>query len=250
MQKSVPEVTFKTRVRDESVEGENPFRWQDQTTDEIFGGKRIALFSLPGAFTPTCSSTHLPGFEKHYEDLKALGIDEVIFTGRAEHPTLLYLSPGEEEEPAKFEFRDASNLRGRLVNDRIQDLHRVARELPVTLAAFAVGGVCIMGLPPSGNFIGKWLLIEAAFAQGEWGWAVVVVAGGLLSAAYVFRVLGHAFTVDDKPVDPSGAPASMAWAAFALALLALTLGVFAAPLVDLIGAPGESAVAHLSSREP
>jgi thioredoxin-dependent peroxiredoxin len=53
----VPNVVFKTRVRDESVGGENPFRWQDVTTQEIFGGKRIVIFSLPGAFTPTCSST-------------------------------------------------------------------------------------------------------------------------------------------------------------------------------------------------
>lgn len=74
----VPDVVFKTRVRDESVEGPNPFRWQDLTTQEIFGGKRIVLFSLPGAFTPTCSSTHLPGYEKLYEDIKAQGVDEVI----------------------------------------------------------------------------------------------------------------------------------------------------------------------------
>ena len=76
--KQVPQVTFKTRVRDESVGGENPFRWQDVTTDEIFKGKKIVLFSLPGAFTPTCSSTHLPGYEKAYDEFKALGIDEVI----------------------------------------------------------------------------------------------------------------------------------------------------------------------------
>ena len=57
----VPEVTFKTRVRDESVEGPNPFRWQDpEPTAEIFNGRRVVLFALPGAFTPTCSSTHLP----------------------------------------------------------------------------------------------------------------------------------------------------------------------------------------------
>ena len=74
----VPEVTFKTRVRDESVEGDNPFRWQDMTTQDIFGGKKVVLFALPGAFTPTCSSTHLPGYEKHYQDFKDLGIDEVI----------------------------------------------------------------------------------------------------------------------------------------------------------------------------
>lgn len=74
---NVPEMIFKTRVRDESVEGPNPFRWQDLSTHEVFDGKRVLVFSLPGAFTPTCSSTHLPGYEQRYEDFKALGIDEV-----------------------------------------------------------------------------------------------------------------------------------------------------------------------------
>lgn len=77
MDKTVPDVVFKTRVRDESVGGENPFRWQDRTTEELFGGKRVVVFALPGAFTPTCSSTHLPGYEKHYDEIKALGVDEV-----------------------------------------------------------------------------------------------------------------------------------------------------------------------------
>ncbi|MEK7080142.1 MAG: peroxiredoxin [Patescibacteria group bacterium] len=74
----VPQVTFKTRVRDESVGGENPFRWQDVTTDEIFKGKKVVLFGLPGAFTPTCSSTHAPGYEAKYDEFTALGIDSVI----------------------------------------------------------------------------------------------------------------------------------------------------------------------------
>ena len=74
----VPDVIFKTRVRDESVEGPNPFRWQDRTTQEIFGGKRVVLFALPGAFTPTCSSTHVPGYEKLYDQIRAQGIDQVI----------------------------------------------------------------------------------------------------------------------------------------------------------------------------
>lgn len=77
MTNTVPQITFKTRVRDTSVEGENPFRWQDITSNDIFKGKKIVLFALPGAFTPTCSSTHLPGFEAKYEDLKARGVDEV-----------------------------------------------------------------------------------------------------------------------------------------------------------------------------
>ncbi len=74
----VPDVTFKTRVRDESVPGPNPFRWQDQTTQEIFGGKKVVVFSLPGAFTPTCSSNHLPRYEELYEDFKAQGVDQII----------------------------------------------------------------------------------------------------------------------------------------------------------------------------
>lgn len=74
----VPEVTFKTRVRDESVAGSNPYRWQDKTTQEIFAGKKVVVFSLPGAFTPTCSSNHLPRYEELYEEFKAQGVDEII----------------------------------------------------------------------------------------------------------------------------------------------------------------------------
>jgi len=77
MSHKVPQITFKTRVRDESVAGPNPFRWQDVTSEEIFDGKKVVVFALPGAFTPTCSSTHLPGFEKHYQALRDLGVDEV-----------------------------------------------------------------------------------------------------------------------------------------------------------------------------
>jgi len=75
--KRVPSVVFKTRVRDESVAGDNPYRWQDVTSMELFAGKKIVLFALPGAFTPTCSRAHLPGYEKTYDEFKKLGIDDV-----------------------------------------------------------------------------------------------------------------------------------------------------------------------------
>lgn len=74
----VPQVTFRTRVRDESVDGPNPFRWQDRTSAEIFDGRRVIVFALPGAFTPTCSSTHLPGYEALHNRFGDAGIDEVI----------------------------------------------------------------------------------------------------------------------------------------------------------------------------
>jgi len=75
--RKVPQVTFRTRVRDESIEGPNPYRWEDKTSADYFAGKRVVLFSLPGAFTPTCSTYQLPDFEKLYEEFKAEGIDEI-----------------------------------------------------------------------------------------------------------------------------------------------------------------------------
>ncbi len=72
----VPEVTFQTRVRIESND-DNPFYWLERTSIDYFKNKRVVLFALPGAFTPTCSSSHLPGYEASYDKIKTLGIDEV-----------------------------------------------------------------------------------------------------------------------------------------------------------------------------
>ena len=77
MTEIVPNVIFKTRVRDEGLGGDNPFRWQDVSTRDIFKNKKIVILALPGAFTPTCSSTHLPGFEKKYQEMIDQGVDEV-----------------------------------------------------------------------------------------------------------------------------------------------------------------------------
>lgn len=68
MIKTVPSVTFKTRV-----DGD----WKDVTSADIFLDKRVVVFALPGAFTPTCSSTHLPRFEELYDEIREQGIDEI-----------------------------------------------------------------------------------------------------------------------------------------------------------------------------
>jgi glutaredoxin-like protein len=65
----VPNVTFHTRVDN---------RWADVTTDQLFKGKRVVVFSLPGAFTPTCSSSHLPRFNELAPLFKQHGIDDII----------------------------------------------------------------------------------------------------------------------------------------------------------------------------
>ncbi len=73
----LPEITFYVRVRDESIGGENPYKWETRTTSDYFSGKRTILFALPGAFTPTCSNQQLPSFENNAAEFKALGIDEI-----------------------------------------------------------------------------------------------------------------------------------------------------------------------------
>ena len=78
MQNTVPNTTFKTRVRNDALDGPNPFEWKDVTSDDVFKGKNVVLFSLPGAFTPTCSTSHLPRFEELYEEFKGQGVDAVV----------------------------------------------------------------------------------------------------------------------------------------------------------------------------
>ena len=73
---TVPDVAFQTRVRIESSD-DNPFDWLERTSSDYFKHKRVVIFALPGAFTPTCSASHLPGYENNYDAMKALGIDEV-----------------------------------------------------------------------------------------------------------------------------------------------------------------------------
>ena len=76
--RQVPDAVFHTRVRNKALGGDNPFEWQALTTADVFADKRIVLFALPGAFTPACSDSHLPGYERLHDDFTALGIDRVI----------------------------------------------------------------------------------------------------------------------------------------------------------------------------
>ncbi len=72
--------TFKFRVGDSEEKGGCTFiggSWVDKTTDDLFKGKKVVLFSLPGAFTPTCSGQQLPLYEEMYNKFIDKGIDDV-----------------------------------------------------------------------------------------------------------------------------------------------------------------------------
>lgn len=75
---TVPNVVFKTRVRNEELGGPNPFEWKDLTSDELFKNKKVVVFSLPGAFTPTCSNSHLPRYEELHEEFQKQGVDQIV----------------------------------------------------------------------------------------------------------------------------------------------------------------------------
>jgi len=96
-------------------------------------------------------------------------------------------------------FMAAGLIAEALGHDRIAGLSGIGRALPITVFAFGLGGVSLMGLPPSGGFVAKAMLLTAAVAEGQWWWAVVVLAGGLLAGGYVFLVLARALA---DPVEP------------------------------------------------
>jgi formate hydrogenlyase subunit 3/multisubunit Na+/H+ antiporter MnhD subunit len=96
-------------------------------------------------------------------------------------------------------FMAAGLIGEALGHDRIAGLTGIGRALPMTVFAFGLGGMSLMGLPPSGGFIAKAMLLTAAVAEGQWWWAVVILVGGLLAAGYMVRVLAAALTRGDAP---------------------------------------------------
>jgi formate hydrogenlyase subunit 3/multisubunit Na+/H+ antiporter MnhD subunit len=131
-------------------------------------------------------------------------------------------------------------------HDRIDELSAATQALPVVTLGVGLAGVALIGLPPSGTFTAKWMLLTAAIDLGQWWWAPVVMVGTLLAAAYVFRVLGQAFAEaprhgDAPPRDQRGCPGasaiglSLQLPGLVLALFAIVaLGVTAEPLWGLL----------------
>jgi multicomponent Na+:H+ antiporter subunit D len=80
-----------------------------------------------------------------------------------------------------------------LGHDRIESLRDLVGHMRITALAIGIAGVSLIGLPPSGGFMAKWMLLKGIFLSGQWWWAPVVLAGSLLTAGYVFMLLRLAF---------------------------------------------------------
>jgi multicomponent Na+:H+ antiporter subunit D len=114
-----------------------------------------------------------------------------------------------------------------LGHDRIVGISGIASELPVSTYAFGIAGITLIGLPPSGGFVAKWLLLSAAIGDGQWWWAAVILLGGVLTAAYVFLVLGQELSQVEQEEHPQfrPVPRTMEYTAMGLAILSMLLGL-------------------------
>lgn len=126
-------------------------------------------------------------------------------------------------------------------HDRLSCFRGLGRLAPQPVLIFALAGLSLMGLPPSGGFNAKWLLLSASVQSGHWGLALVMVVGGLLTAAYVYRVIAPALAPAEIAASGQESKSSPRGAAFALALaLAAILLGFAPPELSsllAVGAP-------------
>jgi formate hydrogenlyase subunit 3/multisubunit Na+/H+ antiporter MnhD subunit len=127
-------------------------------------------------------------------------------------------------------FMAAGLIYSTLGHDRMSELRGAGRALPMTLTAFALAGASLIGLPPSGGFLAKWLLLSAAIGTGQWWWVLVMLAGGLLTSAYVFMVVVRSLA----PADPGWAPKKEVPRYQQLAVLALALCSFLLGLAALL----------------
>ena len=123
-------------------------------------------------------------------------------------------------------FLAAGTIYAVLGHDRIAAMGGVWRVLPMSVLAFALGGLALMGMQPSGAYLAKALLLQAATETRQWWWAVMLQAGGILTGAYVLLVLARSFAPAKEPIVlESPVPRIQEAAALALALCSLLLAL-------------------------
>ncbi len=117
-------------------------------------------------------------------------------------------------------------------------LDLVARR-PMTAFAIGLAGISLTGLPPSGGFFAKWMLLKAAIASGQWWWAPAVLAGSFLTAGYVFMILRLAFAPGNSDTENRPVPRGLESAALLLAVASFFIIV-----------PAEAVISFLESSAP
>jgi formate hydrogenlyase subunit 3/multisubunit Na+/H+ antiporter MnhD subunit len=136
-------------------------------------------------------------------------------------------------------FLAAGNLILAVGSNRVDALAGVSHFLPFSLFSFGLAGVSLMGLPPSGGFAAKWMLLQASIASGQWWWILVLVGGGLLSAAYVFRIYRASFLERDEKDHFYHPDRRLEVVAMLLAAASLGLGLAGSQVLSVMALPFE-----------
>jgi multicomponent Na+:H+ antiporter subunit D len=119
-------------------------------------------------------------------------------------------------------------------HDRIEGLTGIARTMPMTAFAFGLAAITLMGLPPSGGFTAKYLMLTAAFGGGGIAWSVPILAGGLLAGLYLFRPLTRMFARTEASGALESVPRWQQAIPLALASAAILLGLASAEPYELL----------------
>ncbi|MFO7788913.1 MAG: proton-conducting transporter membrane subunit [Halospina sp.] len=135
-------------------------------------------------------------------------------------------------------FMAAGNLIRALGAGGVRDLGGTGQRIPVSLLSFGLAGVAIMGLPPSGGFAAKWLLLETSLDSGQWWWTAVIAGGGLVSAAYIFRVYRQTYQTEGEALVLTPPARALELMPMLLALTAAGMGLFISPVLQMMGLPG------------
>jgi NADH:ubiquinone oxidoreductase subunit 5 (subunit L)/multisubunit Na+/H+ antiporter MnhA subunit len=148
-------------------------------------------------------------------------------------------------------FMAAGLIYAALGHDQLDGMAGVARALPVTVLTFALAGIALMGVVPSGAYLAKKLMLEAAVGSGQWWWTIVLQGGAVFTAGYVVLVLrsvlrgGSAASPLVRPVSRRSEYAALTLAIVSLLLAVTTLGPVPAELLSNALAPKELLTALL-----
>ena len=130
-------------------------------------------------------------------------------------------------------FMAAGTVQRAVGHDDLDAMEGVAHRLPITFFAMGIAGMTLIGMPPSGGFVAKWLLLRATIERGQWIWAVVLIAGGLFAAGYMFRVLRGAFLPTHIVVHRERVTRTSELVTLSMAFASLLLGIVPRSLLAL-----------------
>jgi formate hydrogenlyase subunit 3/multisubunit Na+/H+ antiporter MnhD subunit len=170
-----------------------------------------------------------------YSTVAQIGYLFLLFPLAAQHDSARAVTGGVLQAISHASAKAAMFLAAGLIyatlgHDRMADLRGAGRALPMTVTAFALAGATLIGLPPSGGFLAKWLLVSSALATGQWWWALVMLIGGLLTSIYVFMVVVRAI----EPATPGWKPKKRVPRYQQMVVLGLATGSFLLGLAVLL----------------